>query len=812
MEYHDALSLLRSLRRFQVHPGTDAVAALLDELDVSPPPAVQIAGANGKGSTAAMVDAVLREAGLRVGRYTSPHLDDPRERVRVDGRPVPRATVTEFAERARPFLRDRAADGDPLTFFEALTALALYRFDRAGCDVCVLEAGMGGRDDATSVVDPVAGAVTSVAVEHAEVLGDLSEIAARQAAVAPADGPLVTGATGEGLAALERTGADLYRVGDEGPLRATATDVDLRGTDVRFAGDADLAARLTLPGAHQARNAGVALALARRAGDALGAEVGAEAARRGLERATVPGRFEATRRGEAWTALDGAHNPAACEAVAETLAAVTYEDLHLVFGATREKDHPGMVAALPTPASVRTCAASVARAADPGVLARLWERGGVDATAESSVVAALRAAEAAAGPDDLVLVVGSLYVVGEARRTWTGTARPVDPRDAADRRAVLRAAGVGGDDRERLADRLGSETVVLRVRSGRAPRVGALAAQTDAVAAVGAGGAAGEPVSVVVSGSPAALGALADLLGAESALTHVAADLRRALDPPAPDPALPWADGTAVMGVLNVTPDSFHDGGEYDAVEDAVARAEAMVAAGADVVDVGGESTRPGADPVSAEAERRRVEPVVEAVAATEALVSVDTRKPAVAAAALDAGADVVNDVTGLADPRMRALVAERGCPVVVMHSLSAPVDPDEDPEYDDAVADVIAALRERLVLAERAGIDRERVVVDPGVGFGKSARESFALMGRLGEFRALGCPVLVGHSHKSLFAAVDRDHGERLPATVAATALLADRGADVVRVHDVPENVAAVRTALETARAGRGRERGPSS
>lgn len=376
---------------------------------------------------------------------------------------------------------------------------------------------------------------------------------------------------------------------------------------------------------------------------------------------------------------------------------------------------------------------------------------------------------------------------------------------------MLRAAGVDDRERGRLADRLGGETVVLRVGRERAGRVGSLAAEAGAVAATGDGGAAGEPVSVVVSGSPAALAALADLLGDEPGLAHVARDLRRVLDPPAPDPALPWADGTAVMGVLNVTPDSFRDGGRYEATADAVARAESMVAAGADVVDVGGESTRPGAEPVPVDEERRRVEPVVEAIAATDALVSVDTRRPAVARAALDAGADVVNDVTGLADPRMRDLVAERGCPVVVMHSLSAPVDPDEEPEYDDAVTDVIDALRERLVLAERAGIDREQVVLDPGVGFGKRARESFALMGRLPEFRALGCPLLVGHSRKSLFAAVDREHGERLPATVAATALLADRGADLVRVHDVPENVAAVRTALATARAGRGGERGPS-
>jgi len=183
----------------------------------------------------------------------------------------------------------------------------------------------------------------------------------------------------------------------------------------------------------------------------------------------------------------------------------------------------------------------------------------------------------------------------------------------------------------------------------------------------------------------------------------------------------------------------------------------------------------------------------VPAVADSNVLISVDTRKPAVAAAALDAGADIINDVTGLADPEMREVVADAGCPVVVMHSLDAPVDPTNDPEYDDVVDDVIAALRERLALAETAGIDREKVIVDPGLGFGKSATEAFDLIDRVGEFAALDCPVLIGHSHKSMYGAVGRGEDDREHATVAATALAADRGADIVRAHDIAENRAAV-------------------
>ena len=150
--------------------------------------------------------------------------------------------------------------------------------------------------------------------------------------------------------------------------------------------------------------------------------------------------------------------------------------------------------------------------------------------------------------------------------------------------------------------------------------------------------------------------------------------------------------------------------------------------------------------------------------------------------------------MSGLEDPEMRLLAAERDVPVVVMHSIDAPVDPSVDVAYDDVVADTIDALVERVLLAEKAGLDRSQILVDPGLGFGKSAAESFELLDRLDEFAALGCPILVGHSHKSMFDLVGSEAGERGAATVAATALAAERGADVVRVHDVPENVSAVR------------------
>ena len=181
-------------------------------------------------------------------------------------------------------------------------------------------------------------------------------------------------------------------------------------------------------------------------------------------------------------------------------------------------------------------------------------------------------------------------------------------------------------------------------------------------------------------------------------------------------------------------------------------------------------------------------------------MVSIDTRKAEVARAALDAGADLLNDVSGLEDPEMRLVAAEHDVPVVVMHSIEAPVDPETDVEYDDVVSDVVDYLAERVLLAEKAGLDRSQILVDPGLGFGKSAAESFELLGRLDELAALGCPVLVGHSRKSMFELTEGGREGALDETVAGTALAAERGADVIRVHDAHENVAAVRVAKAAA------------
>lgn len=254
---------------------------------------------------------------------------------------------------------------------------------------------------------------------------------------------------------------------------------------------------------------------------------------------------------------------------------------------------------------------------------------------------------------------------------------------------------------------------------------------------------------------------------------------------------------TWVMGVLNATPDSFSDGGRFAAAEAAVEAGLAQFAEGADIVDVGGESTRPGAQPVEADEEIRRVVPVIEALRRRHpGFVSVDTTKAPVARAALDAGADLVNDVSGLRfDPALAQLVAERGVPVVVMHLRGDFAGMHRQPAYGDVAREVAQELRERLRAAESAGIARDQVVLDPGLGFAKDAGHTLELLRRLPELHALGRPLLVGPSRKSFIGRVlDLPAGERVFGTAAAVAASVLAGAHLVRVHDVAPMVQVAR------------------
>ena len=246
--------------------------------------------------------------------------------------------------------------------------------------------------------------------------------------------------------------------------------------------------------------------------------------------------------------------------------------------------------------------------------------------------------------------------------------------------------------------------------------------------------------------------------------------------------------GPLLMGILNVTPDSFSDGGQYLAVDDAVERGRQMVDEGADIIDIGGESSRPGAAPVTPDEELARVVPVVERIATLGVPISVDTTRSTVARAALDAGAAWINDITSLeGDPEMANLAARRRCPVVLMHMRGTPANMQHDLRYTDVVAEVLDYLVGRADVAVQAGISRDRLVIDPGIGFGKSPQQNLALLRATPRLVEAGYPVLVGASRKSfLGACFDQAPGQRLEGSIAAALAAAAGGAQVVRVHDV--------------------------
>jgi dihydropteroate synthase len=253
-----------------------------------------------------------------------------------------------------------------------------------------------------------------------------------------------------------------------------------------------------------------------------------------------------------------------------------------------------------------------------------------------------------------------------------------------------------------------------------------------------------------------------------------------------------------IMGIVNVTPDSFSDGGLRLDAGDAVAAGREMTGHGAEIVDVGGESTRPGAGSVPADEELRRVIPVVEGLVASGITVSVDTYKPDVARAAVGAGAEIINDVTGAGSDTMAEVMAETGAGVVLMHMLGTPRTMQENPTYGDVVAEVTSFLSERASRLVEAGVDRGRIAVDPGIGFGKTVAHNLALIAGLGELAKLGYPVVLGASRKSFLGKLAgiEDPASRDTATAVTTALGFERGARVFRVHDVVSSRAALRVA----------------
>ncbi len=255
---------------------------------------------------------------------------------------------------------------------------------------------------------------------------------------------------------------------------------------------------------------------------------------------------------------------------------------------------------------------------------------------------------------------------------------------------------------------------------------------------------------------------------------------------------------THIMGILNVTPDSFSDGGLYNDPAKAVERAREMAAAGADIIDIGGESTRPGAEPLSEEEELHRIIPIIEhLVAELTVPISVDTYKATVAKKALKAGASIVNDISGLHfSPDMAKTAADYGAAVVIMHIKGTPRDMQQNPVYDDVVVDVMSYLEEGIAIAVKAGVDREKILIDPGIGFGKTLEHNLTLLNRLDEFRSLGRPIVLGTSRKKFIGTIlgIPVPEQRIDGTAPTLALGIERGASVVRVHDVARMTQVVR------------------
>lgn len=262
----------------------------------------------------------------------------------------------------------------------------------------------------------------------------------------------------------------------------------------------------------------------------------------------------------------------------------------------------------------------------------------------------------------------------------------------------------------------------------------------------------------------------------------------------------PLGEEIAVMGILNITPDSFHDGGRFFSHSSAVQQAQQMIEEGADIIDVGGESTRPGAGRVNEREELERVIPVIEAVSGLGVPVSIDTYKAAVAREALAHGAAVINDITALAgDSEMAAFASREGCPVCLMHMQGTPADMQKNPQYEDVVDEVYTFLKQRIDWAVTRGIEREKIIIDPGIGFGKNLQHNLDLLGRLDSFLSMGRPLMVGLSRKSFIGMISGAESEaRLAGTLAANVLSYRQGARIFRVHDVAEN----RQALDVAAA----------
>lgn len=263
-------------------------------------------------------------------------------------------------------------------------------------------------------------------------------------------------------------------------------------------------------------------------------------------------------------------------------------------------------------------------------------------------------------------------------------------------------------------------------------------------------------------------------------------------------PCLPWrSKETEIMGILNVTPDSFHDGGRFDTKKQAVNRALEMIDEGADIIDIGGESTRPGSERISTREEKERVVPVIKEISdLADVPISIDTYKPEVAEAAVNAGADIVNDVFGLRTKGMSEKISELDVPVIIMHMQGRPKTMQKDPTYEDVITDISSFFLERVEAAVEAGIDSDKIILDPGIGFGKKLKHNLEILCRLEEFNSLGFPILLGVSRKSFLGDIlNKPSEKRLFGSLAVASLAVEKNVRVLRVHDISQTLDIIKT-----------------
>lgn len=416
MRYEDALAWLYGRQRFGIKQGLDNVRELLSAIEDPQAsfPAIHVTGTNGKGSVCALADEALRAAGVRTGRYTSPHLNSFVERIVVEGKPIPRADVALLTEQLLPKVEELEARGVHPTFFEVVTALAFQYFRRRRIELGVIEVGMGGRWDATNLVRPVSTVITNVGLEHTDRLGSsIAAIASEKAGIIKADVPLATRCVGDAYDVVRRRAKDLGA-----PIRFVgAPEAKESLTSTRFSlqyygNPVDV--ELALLGRHQAENAALAAAAIEQLGDAF--PVSAQDLRTGLARARWPGRLEPASK-DPLVLLDGAHNPPAAAALRGFLERVVRpRRIHVLFTALRDKNLPGIVRELQPVVDRWVATTSPNERALPAAAVRdALAREGVKAEAEDDVVEAIRRLHADAAPEDVLLITGSLFLVAAAR-------------------------------------------------------------------------------------------------------------------------------------------------------------------------------------------------------------------------------------------------------------------------------------------------------------------------------------------------------------------------------------------------------------